>query len=82
MKEAFRQRPHMVDAEPGFIWLEVMTPQETPSEFWLLTYWTDEQSFRTWHRGHTYHASHKGIPKGLRLDPKQTQLSFVEHICS
>jgi heme oxygenase (mycobilin-producing) len=82
VKEAFRKRPHLVDAEPGFIRLDVITPVENPDEFWLLTYWTDEQSFRQWHRGHTYHSSHKGIPKGLKLDPKQTRLTYFEHVSS
>lgn len=82
VRAAFEARPHLVDDYPGFIRLDVLSPDENPDEFWLLTYWTDAQKFHTWHRGHTYHASHHGIPKGLKLDPKQTQLRFFDHICS
>jgi heme-degrading monooxygenase HmoA len=38
-----------------------------PAEIWLMTRWSDEQAFRAWHHGHDFHASHKGIPKGLKL---------------
>jgi heme-degrading monooxygenase HmoA len=82
VRSAFQQRPHLVENEPGFVRLDVLVPTENHDEFWLLTYWTDEKSFLTWHRGHTYHTSHKGIPKGLKLDPKKTSLEFFEHICS
>jgi heme-degrading monooxygenase HmoA len=51
-----------------------------PEEIWLITYWTDEASYKTWHRGHTYHASHQGIPKGLKLVPKSTEIRFFEHV--
>ena len=46
-----------------------MSPLDNHAEVWLTTRWHDEQSYRTWHRSHAYHASHKGIPKGLKLVP-------------
>lgn len=82
VKEAFRDRPHMVDDAPGFLRMEVISPLDAPEEIWLLTYWTDEASYRAWHHGHTYRDSHRGIPKGLRLDPKGTEIRFFEHVCS
>jgi heme oxygenase (mycobilin-producing) len=82
VREAFRQRPHLVDSAPGFLRMEVISPVEKPSEIWLLTYWSDEGSFREWHRSHLYHDSHKGIPKGLKLLPKETRLSYFEYVCS
>jgi heme-degrading monooxygenase HmoA len=45
MKEAFRRRPHLVDGVAGFVRLDVLGPQDTPDEIWLLTYWEDEASF-------------------------------------
>ena len=66
---AFCQRPHLVDGAPGFLGMEVMSPVDSVAEIWLVTRWQDEQSYRTWHRGHDYHESHKGIPKGLKLVP-------------
>ena len=82
VKEAFRQRPHLVDAQPGFVRLEVFSPHDRPQEIWLVTYWTDAASFEVWHHSHLYHESHKGIPNGLKLVPGETQVRHFEHICS
>ena len=82
VKEAFRNRPHLVDGEPGFIRMEVISPRELPAEIWLVTYWETEEAFSKWHCSHLYHESHKGIPKGLKLVPKSTRLRFFESICS
>ena len=80
--DAFRARPHRVDDAPGFVRMDVLSPAEDASEFWLVTYWTDEDSFRAWHRGHTFRESHAGIPKGLKLDPAATELRGFRHIAS
>ncbi len=78
VREAFRQRPHLVDRASGFLGMEVMSPLGDSAEIWLLTRWSDEQSYQTWHRGHDYHQSHKGIPKGLKLVPKSTEIRLFE----
>jgi heme-degrading monooxygenase HmoA len=65
--EAFRRRPHAVDSAPGFIRMEVTSPLDDPNEFRLATYWTDEQSFRSWYKSHAFKESHRLIPRGLRL---------------
>jgi heme-degrading monooxygenase HmoA len=82
VKEAFRQRPHMVDGQPGFVSMEVLSPLDRADEIWLLTFWTDEASFHAWHHSHLYHDSHKGIPKGLKLVPGETQIRCFEHVAS
>jgi len=82
VKAAFRNRPHLVDAAPGYLRMDVISPLERPEEIWLLTFWTDEASFRAWHHSHLYHDSHKGIPKGLKLVPGQAQVSHFEHVAS
>lgn len=74
VRAAFLDRPHLVDDAPGFIAMEVLSPTDDPDEFWLLTRWTDETSFRVWHRSHSYRESHKGIPAGLKLDPTRTRI--------
>jgi heme-degrading monooxygenase HmoA len=43
-----------------------------------VTRWCDEQSYQSWHRSHDYHASHEGIPKGLKLVPKSTDIRLFE----
>lgn len=79
---AFRGRPHLVDDAPGFLRMEVLTPAEDDAEFWLVTYWSDEDSFRAWHRGHMYRESHAWIPKGLKLDASATELRGFRYVAS
>jgi heme-degrading monooxygenase HmoA len=71
---AFLARPRLVDDAPGFLGLEVFTDHEAPSLFYLITRWSDLASFEQWHNGLAHRASHEFIPKGLKLDPKQTRL--------
>ena len=82
VRAAFVNRPHLVDDTPGFVRMDVISPMQNPNEIWLITYWTDEASYRAWHRGHVYQESHRGIPKGLKLVPKSAQVLFFEHITS
>jgi heme-degrading monooxygenase HmoA len=82
VRQAFADRPHLVDEAPGFVRMDVISPVDLPEEIWLLTYWTDEASFRVWHRGHLYHESHKGIPKGLKLVPKSASIQYFEHVAT
>jgi heme-degrading monooxygenase HmoA len=78
VRAAFLERPHLVDSAHGFLGLEVMSPLGDTAEIWLVTRWSDEQSYLSWHRGHDYHQSHKGIPKGLKLVPKTTEIRLFE----
>ncbi|HEY0079597.1 MAG TPA: antibiotic biosynthesis monooxygenase [Pyrinomonadaceae bacterium] len=82
VKDAFIRRPHLVEEAAGFLRMEVISPLDDRDEIWLLTYWRDEDSFKTWHHSHLYHDSHKGIPKGLKLVPKSARLRFFEHVSS
>ncbi|HEX7708151.1 MAG TPA: antibiotic biosynthesis monooxygenase [Thermoanaerobaculia bacterium] len=74
VRDAFLARPHLVDDASGFLGMEVLSPTSDPDEFWLLTRWGDETSYRTWHSGHAYRESHKGMPSGLKLDPSRTRI--------
>lgn len=78
--DAFRSRPHLVDNAPGFVGMQVLCPSGRPEEFWLMTEWTDEASFKTWHGSHDHRQAHAGIPRGLKLDPKGTSLQFFVSI--
>lgn len=82
VKDAFRNRPHLVDDAPGFVRMEVMAPLDRPDELWLVTYWADEECYRAWHRSHLYHESHRGIPKGLKLVPHSAKICLFEFVCS
>jgi heme oxygenase (mycobilin-producing) len=82
VKQAFIDRPHLVESAPGFLRLDVLSPLENPDQIWLLTYWVDEASFKAWYRTHHYQASHQEIPSDLKLVPHSTEIHFFEHICS
>ena len=77
---AFLSRPGMVDEVPGFMRMEVMRPTDNPDEYWLFTWWSDESTFREWHSSHLYRESHSGIPKGLKLDPAFTAMTYFERV--
>lgn len=78
VRKAFINRPHLVDNEPGFVRMEVLNPLDKAEEFMLITYWQDEASWKQWFKSHAYKESHKGIPKGLKLIPKRTEMSFYQ----
>jgi heme-degrading monooxygenase HmoA len=82
VKDAFINRPHLVDKNPGFLRMQVITPTDDPREIWLFTYWLDEASFRAWHHSHLYHEAHQGIPKGLKLVPRSTSLRCFKLVCT
>lgn len=78
VRAAFAQRPHRVDAVPGFVSMEVMSPTDNAQEVWLLTRWRDQASYTAWHSSDEYHASHAGIPKGLKLVPGSARVHLLD----
>jgi len=82
VKQAFMLRPHLVDNAAGFLRMDVLSPEDMPNEIWLMTYWVDIASYRTWHKSHAYHESHAGIPKGLKLVPGSAALRTFNLIAS
>lgn len=79
VKAAFVNRPHMVDSERGFLGMKVFTPQENSNEFWVMTTWTDEESYQVWYKQHMKE-SHQGIPKGLKLVPGSLKVRFFDQV--
>lgn len=82
VRDAFLARPHLVDDVSGFEGMEVLSPTGDSDEFWLLTRWKDEPSYRSWHHGHAYRESHKGIPQGLKLDASRTAIMTFKSFAS
>jgi heme-degrading monooxygenase HmoA len=80
VRQAFADRPHLVERAPGFLGMEVFRDSDDPSIFLLSTRWSDIESFRGWHGSEAHKHSHRGIPKGLRLDPAHTKLTFLREI--
>ena len=82
VRDAFRARPHKVDDASGFRGMEVLNPIDDSEEFWLITRWSDEESFRAWHHSHLYRESHEGIPRGLKLDASATMMKCFRKVSS
>jgi heme oxygenase (mycobilin-producing) len=82
VKQAFILRPHLVDNAAGFVRMDVLSPEDMPNEIWLMTYWIDIASYRTWHKSHAYHESHAGIPKELKLVPGSAALRIFNLIAT
>jgi heme oxygenase (mycobilin-producing) len=80
VKSAFLSRPHLVDKVAGFQSMEVYTPTDDETEFWLLTRWTNESAFQKWHKSDAHNISHHGIPKGLKLEPKSTMVKYFKKV--
>jgi heme-degrading monooxygenase HmoA len=78
VRQAFLDRPHLVDDVAGFLGMEVLVDHRDGCLFQLLTRWTDEASFQRWHAGPLHHLGHRGIPKGLKLDPSHTTVRTFE----
>jgi heme-degrading monooxygenase HmoA len=76
VRQAFSERPHLVDKAQGFIGMQVMSPLENSEEIWLVTQWVDENSYHIWHKSHAYHESHAGIPKGLKLVSRSSEIRY------
>lgn len=82
VKEAFKNRPHIVDDAEGFVKMEVISPLDKPKEIWLMTWWQNRDFFETWHHSHKYKDAHADIPKGLKLVPRSSEIIYFEHVCS
>jgi diguanylate cyclase (GGDEF)-like protein len=80
VRAAFLARPRLVENETGFCGLEVLTDASDGSVFLLITRWTSEAAFRSWHSSTAHHASHELIPQGLKLDASFTQIVIGNRI--
>lgn len=78
VRQAFLRCPGIVDNAPGFLGIEVCVDRQDTSIFHLLTRWTDEASFQSWHSGPLRHLAHRGVPEGLKLDPAFTAIRKFE----
>jgi heme-degrading monooxygenase HmoA len=80
VKEAFFDRPHLLDNVPGFLGMETFTETDNEAAFYHITRWTDQDSFRRWQSSPAHHQSHQGMLKGLRLDPAFTRIFVLERL--
>lgn len=80
VRQAFLDRPRLVDSRPGFLGLEVFQDQADDAIFYLVTRWCDVASFKTWHSSQAHKDSHELMPKGLKLDSAFTELRILDRI--
>jgi len=80
VRQAFLDRPRLVDDQAGFLGLEVFQDPADLAVFYLVTRWSDPLSFHSWHSSHAHHASHAFMPKGLQLDSAFTELRILERV--
>ena len=75
--QAFRERPHLVENAKGFVGIEILRDAADPNIFYLFTRWDDFASYQSWHSSPAHIESHRGIPKGLKLDPAYTKIEIL-----
>ena len=80
VRQAFLDRPRLVDDQAGFLGLEVFQDEADRSIFYLVTRWSDVISFQTWHSSEAHRHSHEAMPKGLKLDSAFTWLRVLERV--
>jgi heme oxygenase (mycobilin-producing) len=80
VRQAFLNRPGLVDDRAGFMGLEVFQDHSDYAVFYLVTRWSDVSSFKSWHASHEHKASHEMMPKGLKLDSAFTELRILDRV--
>lgn len=82
VKSALINRPRFVDGKSGFLRMDVISPVDNPDEVIIMTYWQDKAGYDAWYKSTNRRESEQFIPKGLKVVPGSTSLTFYEHVCS
>ncbi len=82
VRRAFAARPGCAESVPGFVRMQVLCPDDVPDEFWQLTYWTDPQAYRDWHRSDAFRASRRALPEGLQLVQGSREVKFFRQVAT
>jgi heme-degrading monooxygenase HmoA len=80
VRQAFLNRPRLVDDQAGFLGMDVFQDRADGAIFYLITRWSDVDSFQSWHSGPEHKRSHERMPKGLKLDSNYTELRILERV--
>ena len=62
LEQHFRERSHLVDDFPGFLYLQLMKPQAGDATHVFLTAWEDRESFRKYMQSSEHAISHAREP--------------------
>jgi heme-degrading monooxygenase HmoA len=65
LERHFRERSHLVDGFPGFLYLQLMKPQSGDATHTFLTAWRDREAFREYMRSDAHATSHSREPREI-----------------
>lgn len=64
LEQAMRDRIRLVEGEPGYAGLQVWQPVREGDPYRMVTWWDDEDAFRSYMRSEAHTASHARMPDG------------------
>ena len=62
LERHFRERSHLVDSLPGFLYLQLLRPQGGKASHTFLTAWQSREAFSEYMRGEEHRVSHSREP--------------------
>ena len=62
LERHFRERAHLVDSFPGFLYLQLLVPQAGDASYTFLTAWESRQALGEYMRSMEHHVSHSREP--------------------
>lgn len=65
LERHFRERARLVDAFPGFLYLQLLKPQAGEATHTFLTAWRDRDAFRAYMRSVEHATSHSREPAAI-----------------
>ena len=63
LERHFRERSHLVDSFPGFLYLQLLSPQGGGATHSFLTAWTSRRAFSEYRRSPEHQISHSREPR-------------------
>ena len=65
LEHHFRERAHLVDVFPGFLWLQLVRPEAGAATHTFITCWESRESFRRYMRSGEHATSHAREPADI-----------------
>jgi heme oxygenase (mycobilin-producing) len=65
LERHFRERAHLVDSFPGFLYLQLLAPQSGEASHTFLTAWESREALGAYMRSMEHRVSHSREPAGI-----------------
>ena len=65
LERHFRERSHLVDSFPGFLYLQLLAPQAGDATHTFLTAWESREAFRRYMQSEEHRISHSREPADI-----------------